>query len=240
MRRGAQVLGILGGLAWVAAWFVWEGGDDPVELGLFWAGAALVTLFLLELGTLLVKRGLLALRLFVACACRCCSGWSSRSSAPSAADDGVAWAPSRARWSRSLFAAAARPARAAVVPRSHPVAAARRACAHLPAEARTLAGMRPTGVGRKESVDGKDARTWRGLDQACRDDQPAHLPARPAGHRRRRRHERLRHRARPSGSPPRASRSTSSPGPRRRRSRRSSRPAPASWSATSTPARSRG
>ena len=48
--------------------FLWDGGDDPVELGLFWLGAVLITLFLLELGTLLVKRGLLALRLFVACA----------------------------------------------------------------------------------------------------------------------------------------------------------------------------
>ena len=79
VTRAAQVVGLLGGVAWVAAWFLWDGGDDPVELGLFWLGAALVTLFLLELGTLLVKRGLLALRLFVRARCRCCSGWWSRS-----------------------------------------------------------------------------------------------------------------------------------------------------------------
>ena len=68
LRRAAQVAGLLGALAWVGAGFVWDGGTDPVELGLFWVGAALMTLFLLELGTVLVKRGLLALRLFVACA----------------------------------------------------------------------------------------------------------------------------------------------------------------------------
>ena len=41
----------------------------------------------------------------------------------------------------------------------------------------------------------------------------AHLPARPAGHGRRRRHERLRHRGGRAASPSAASRSTSSPGP---------------------------
>jgi hypothetical protein len=91
VRRGAQVLGILGGLAWVAAWYVWEGGDDPVELGLFWAGAALVTLFLLELGLLLVKRGLLALRLFVACALPLLFWMVVSFAATSASDDGIVW-----------------------------------------------------------------------------------------------------------------------------------------------------
>ena len=91
VRRGAQVLGILGGLAWVAAWYVWEGGDDPIELGLFWLGAALVTLFLLELGTLLVKRGLLALRLFVACALPLLFWMVVSFAATSASDDGLVW-----------------------------------------------------------------------------------------------------------------------------------------------------
>jgi hypothetical protein len=91
VRRVAQVLGILGGLAWVVAWFLWEGGDDPVELGLFWAGAALITLFLLELGTLLVKRGLLALRLFVACALPLLFWMVVSFAATSTNDDGVVW-----------------------------------------------------------------------------------------------------------------------------------------------------
>jgi hypothetical protein len=91
VRRGAQVLGILGGLAWVAAWYVWDGGDDPVELALFWTGAALVTLFLLELGTLLVKRGLLALRLFVACALPLLFWMVISFAATSASDDGIVW-----------------------------------------------------------------------------------------------------------------------------------------------------
>ncbi len=89
--RGAQVLGLLGGVAWVVASFLWEGGDDPVELGLFWLGAALVTLFLLELGTLLVKRGLLALRLFVACALPLLFWMVVSFAATSASDDGIVW-----------------------------------------------------------------------------------------------------------------------------------------------------
>jgi hypothetical protein len=91
VTRAAQAAGVLGGLAWVAAWFLWEGGDDPVELGLFWAGAALVTLFFLELGTLLVKRGLLALRLFVAGALPLLFWMVVTFAATSASDDGVVW-----------------------------------------------------------------------------------------------------------------------------------------------------
>jgi hypothetical protein len=91
MTRAAQVVGVLGGVAWVAAFFIWEGGDDPVELGLFWAGAGLVTLFLLELGTLLVKRGLLALRLFVACALPLLFWMVVSFAATSASDDGIVW-----------------------------------------------------------------------------------------------------------------------------------------------------
>jgi hypothetical protein len=91
MRRAAQVVGLLGGMAWVAAAFLWEGGDDPVELGLFWAGAALVTLFLLELGMLLVKSGLMALRIFVACALPLLFWMVVSFAATSASDDGVVW-----------------------------------------------------------------------------------------------------------------------------------------------------
>ncbi len=89
--RVAQVVGLLGGVAWVAAAFLWEGGDDPLELGLFWLGAALITFFLLELGMLLVKRGLLALRLFVACALPLLVWMVVAFAATSASDDGIVW-----------------------------------------------------------------------------------------------------------------------------------------------------
>ena len=91
VTRAAQVVGLLGGVAWVVASFLWDGGDDPVELGLFWLGAALITLFLLELGTLLVKRGLLALRLFVACALPLLFWMVVAFVATSASDDGIVW-----------------------------------------------------------------------------------------------------------------------------------------------------
>ncbi len=83
--------GLLGGVAWVVTYFVWDGGEDPFELGLFWAGAVLVTLFLLEMGTRLVKRGLLALRLFVACALPLLFWMVVSFAASSADDDGPVW-----------------------------------------------------------------------------------------------------------------------------------------------------
>jgi hypothetical protein len=91
LTRAAQVIGLLGGLAWMVAAFLWDGGDEPVELGLFWAGAAMITLFLLELGTLLVKRGLLALRLFVACALPLLFWMVVAFAASSASDDAFVW-----------------------------------------------------------------------------------------------------------------------------------------------------
>jgi hypothetical protein len=91
ITRAAQVVGLLGGVAWLVTAFLWEGGDDPIELGLFWAGAALITLFLLELGTLLVKRGLLALRLFVACALPLLVWMVIVFAASSASDDAIVW-----------------------------------------------------------------------------------------------------------------------------------------------------
>ena len=91
LTRAAQVIGLLGGLAWVVTAFLWDGGDDPLELGLFWVGAVLITLFLLELGTLLVKRGLLALRLFVACALPLLFWMVVAFAASSTSDDGIVW-----------------------------------------------------------------------------------------------------------------------------------------------------
>ena len=91
LTRGAQVIGLLGGLVWVVTAFVWNGGEDPLELGLFWVGAALITFFLLEIGTLLVKRGLLALRLFVACALPLLVWMVVAFVASSASDDAIVW-----------------------------------------------------------------------------------------------------------------------------------------------------
>ena len=91
MIRAAQLSGLLGGVAWVAAAFLWEGGDDPLELGLFWLGAVLITLFLLDLGMLLVKRGLLALRLFVAGALPLLVWMVVVFAASSASDDAIVW-----------------------------------------------------------------------------------------------------------------------------------------------------
>ena len=59
LTRAAQVIGLLGGAAWVVTAFLWDGGEDPLELGLFWVGAVLITLFLLEIGTLHVTQALL-------------------------------------------------------------------------------------------------------------------------------------------------------------------------------------
>ena len=92
LTRAAQVIGLLGGLAWVVTAFLWDGGDDPVELGLFWVGAVLITLFLLEIGMLLAQRGLLALRLFVACALPLLVWMVVVFAASSADDDGIVWA----------------------------------------------------------------------------------------------------------------------------------------------------
>jgi hypothetical protein len=54
-------------------------------------GAVCLTLFLLELGMLLVKRGLLALRLFVACALPLLVWMVVAFAATSASDDGIVW-----------------------------------------------------------------------------------------------------------------------------------------------------
>ncbi len=64
LRRTAHVAGILGGAAWLVAYFLSGGAADV----LYWGGALLLTFALLDTGMLLVKRGLLALRVFVACA----------------------------------------------------------------------------------------------------------------------------------------------------------------------------
>jgi hypothetical protein len=68
LRRSAQASGLVGGIAWVATYFL---ADDPrTTFGtlLLWFGMLLLTVALLGLGMLLVKGDVLALRVFVALA----------------------------------------------------------------------------------------------------------------------------------------------------------------------------
>jgi hypothetical protein len=66
LRRSAQLAGLAGGLAWVSAYFLDDGGG--VESAVLWAGAFLLTVALFGLGLLLVRSDVLALRVFVALA----------------------------------------------------------------------------------------------------------------------------------------------------------------------------
>jgi hypothetical protein len=66
LRRAALVAGLLGGIAWVVAWILPDGGSaadllQPV-------GAVLLTLAMFGLGLRLVRSDFLALRVFVAVA----------------------------------------------------------------------------------------------------------------------------------------------------------------------------
>jgi hypothetical protein len=66
LRRAALVAGLLGGIAWVVAWLLPDGGSaadllQPV-------GAVLLTLAMFGLGLRLVRSDFLALRVFVAVA----------------------------------------------------------------------------------------------------------------------------------------------------------------------------
>ncbi len=66
LRRAAPLAGLLGGLAWVGAFFAADGGG--LETALLRAGAVLLTVALFGLGMLLVRSDVLALRVFVAVA----------------------------------------------------------------------------------------------------------------------------------------------------------------------------
>lgn len=63
LRRAAQGCGLLGGLAWVVAYFLPDGGSATGLL--LTAGAVLLTLAMFGLGLRLVRSDFLALRLFV-------------------------------------------------------------------------------------------------------------------------------------------------------------------------------
>jgi hypothetical protein len=66
LRRTARLAGLTGGLAWVVAFFLSDGGS--LEKALLWVGAVLLTVALFGLGLLLVRSDVLALRVFVALA----------------------------------------------------------------------------------------------------------------------------------------------------------------------------
>jgi hypothetical protein len=66
LRRSAQLAGLVGGLAWVFAFFLADGGG--LERAVLWLGAILLTAALFALGLLLVRSDVLALRVFVALA----------------------------------------------------------------------------------------------------------------------------------------------------------------------------
>jgi hypothetical protein len=67
LRRAAQLAGLAGGIAWVLALVLPDGGS--VERVVLWVGAVLLTAALIGLGLLLVRSDVPALRLFVALAC---------------------------------------------------------------------------------------------------------------------------------------------------------------------------
>jgi hypothetical protein len=63
LRRTAQVSGLAGGLAWVAAYFLDDGGG--VEYAVLWVRAVLLTVAHFGQGLLLVRSDVLVLRVFV-------------------------------------------------------------------------------------------------------------------------------------------------------------------------------
>ncbi len=66
LRRVAQLSGLVGGIAWVAAYFLSSGGTAADAL--LWVGGLLLTVALFGLGLMLVKSDFLLLRVFVAIA----------------------------------------------------------------------------------------------------------------------------------------------------------------------------
>jgi hypothetical protein len=63
LRRTAHFTGLTGGVAWVVAFFLPDGGS--LQSSLLWLGAVLLTVALFDLGLLLVRSDVLALRVFV-------------------------------------------------------------------------------------------------------------------------------------------------------------------------------
>ena len=64
-RRTAQICGVVGGVAWVATYFLDSGA---LATALLWGGGVLLTISLFAIGMMLVKGDVLVLRVFVALA----------------------------------------------------------------------------------------------------------------------------------------------------------------------------
>jgi hypothetical protein len=92
LRRVFQVLGIVGGIAWVCHYFAIDEGSAPLARGPFWGGVVLITIALLELGMMLVKSGVVALRVFVACVLPVFFWMVVSVVVPSAADEAAGYA----------------------------------------------------------------------------------------------------------------------------------------------------
>jgi hypothetical protein len=92
LRQVSQVLGLLGGIAWVFHYFLTDDASAPLARGLFWGGVVLITLALLELGLMLVKSGVAVLRVFVACVLPVFFWTVASLVVPSAADEAAGYA----------------------------------------------------------------------------------------------------------------------------------------------------
>jgi O-antigen/teichoic acid export membrane protein len=68
LRRTAQAAGLVGGIAWVVAYFLPNDPRTAPATLLLWLGLLLLTVALFGLGLLLVKSDVLPLRVFVALA----------------------------------------------------------------------------------------------------------------------------------------------------------------------------
>jgi hypothetical protein len=66
LRRSTRLAGLAGGLSWVIAYFLADGGG--LTRALLWLGAILLSVALVGLGLQLVRGDVLALRVFVALA----------------------------------------------------------------------------------------------------------------------------------------------------------------------------
>ena len=65
-RRTAQICGLVGGVAWVAPYFL--DADTALAKALLWGGGVLLTIALVAIGMMLVKGDVMLLRVFVALA----------------------------------------------------------------------------------------------------------------------------------------------------------------------------
>ena len=197
LRAVALVSGVAGGLCWLALLVLdrVESGSTGLHDALHWAGLVLLGCAMVGFGASLVSRSALWLRVIVGIAFPALV-WSVLEVFHPAGDPEVDRRHLRRR-RRAAVGHRPRPAAASATgrrPRGVPTAARTRA------DTRRLAappGMRQTAPGFNHEDPFPEVDVGP-VARSCGDDQPAHLPARPAGDGRRRRHERLRHRARPA------------------------------------------